>query len=59
MAGVGHIHASGYIHRDLKPWNMILANDHSHVKIIDFGLATPLEPTERHEPFTRYLPGTK
>ena len=53
------IHRLGYIHRDLKPWNIILSDDHSQVKIIDFGLATPLDQTQRQLPFTSYLPGTR
>ena len=57
--GVACIHRSGYIHRDLKPWNIILSNDHSQAKIIDFGLATPIEPRCRRSPWTRYLDGTR
>jgi eukaryotic-like serine/threonine-protein kinase len=38
LAGVGHAHESGVVHRDLKPDNMlVLAGD--EVKILDFGLA--------------------
>jgi len=59
IAGISQIHKLGYIHRDLKPWNIILSDDHSQVKIIDFGLATPLEPSERKHPFTTFLPGTR
>jgi len=49
----------GYIHRDLKPWNIILSDDHSQVKIIDFGLATPLDKSRRTPPFTTYMDGTR
>src|SRR5438067_2175528 len=41
LAGVGHAHASGVVHRDLKPDNIILLGDvgGDFVKILDFGLA--------------------
>ena len=59
ISGVAAIHEIGYIHRDLKPWNIILSDDHSQVKIIDFGLATPLDKSSRQMPFTSFLPGTR
>ncbi|WP_017544062.1 protein kinase domain-containing protein [Nocardiopsis prasina] len=41
--GLLAIHAHGLIHRDLKPGNIILADDGP--KIIDFGIARPLDNT--------------
>ena len=59
ISGVACIHEAGYIHRDLKPWNIILSDDHSQVKIIDFGLATPLDKSQRQYPFNTFMSGTK
>lgn len=39
LAAVQAAHAHGIIHRDLKPQN-ILIDDHQHIKITDFGIAT-------------------
>jgi serine/threonine-protein kinase len=39
-------HAQGLIHRDLKPANIFvgtLGSSHDHVKVLDFGLARPVE----------------
>lgn len=38
-AGLGHAHQSGIIHRDIKPQNLLLTEDHETVKIADFGVA--------------------
>jgi len=59
ISGISLIHELGYIHRDLKPWNIIMSDDQSQVKIIDFGLATPLEKSRRTLPFTTYMDGTR
>ena len=38
-AGLGHAHARGIIHRDIKPQNLLLTADLATVKIADFGVA--------------------
>lgn len=42
--GLRHAHNAGVIHRDIKPAN-VLIDDEANPKIVDFGLARPLDNT--------------
>lgn len=43
---LGHIHAAGICHRDVKPQNLLLDPERHVVKLIDFGSAKVLVPGE-------------
>jgi serine/threonine protein kinase len=46
LEGLAHIHGAGYVHRDVKPANLLLNRDYT-LRITDFGLSKRVPP-DRH-----------
>lgn len=52
LQGLKHAHEHGVIHRDLRPRNVIYAEDERMFKIIDFGVSAFLD-TDKHTKLTK------
>jgi len=44
--GLAAVHGHGLLHRDLKPSNALIADEDGEVKLLDFGLAEPIDPQD-------------
>jgi len=56
-AGLGAAHAVGVLHRDIKPENLILEAN-GNAKLMDFGIARPIERLEAGQTQAGWLVGT-
>jgi serine/threonine-protein kinase len=45
LDGLGAAHAAGFVHRDLKPQNIMTVDDGARVKLVDFGIAQSQDRT--------------
>jgi serine/threonine protein kinase len=57
VLAIESIHKMGYIHRDIKPDNLLLDNN-GHIKLSDFGLCTGLQTTRFKSLYNRWAPAT-
>ena len=48
ISAVAELHAHGYVHRDIKPTNILARRDGTPV-LIDFGLASPISAAKREQ----------
>ncbi|WP_027339766.1 protein kinase domain-containing protein [Halonatronum saccharophilum] len=49
LRGLQHLHNKGFIHYDILPKNVLIAdNDPERVKIIDFGISKPIDYIEKN-----------
>lgn len=50
LKGVKHLHDNNYVHRDIKPQNIVFedSNDIALCKLIDFGLCAKCTPKQRN-----------
>ncbi|KAI9104523.1 serine/threonine protein kinase [Phlyctochytrium arcticum] len=57
VSAIDAVHALGYVHRDIKPDNLLIDKD-GHVKLSDFGLSTGFHKTHDSTYYQRLLDNT-
>jgi len=51
LEGLSHVHRNNYVHRDMKPSNVVVADisNLSDIRLVDFGLAVKYTTTQSME----------
>lgn len=57
VRGLAHIHAHNFVHRDMKPENILVSiqGGHVQIKIADFGLARQIDAASANQKWTSYV----
>jgi len=51
LSGLDHLHSMGYVHRDVRPKNIIVDKDIDYLKIIDLGTAHYIQSSKKEAVF--------
>lgn len=59
VTAVAYLHQNNVIHRDLKPWNILISKCGKKIKVADMGLSRTVSDENTETDVTRLLAGTK
>ena len=51
LSAIHFLHSQGIIHRDIKPENILMDENHTHIKLCDFGFSSVYDPNRPFEDF--------